>query len=60
MGDVVDQENSEKSLDAYDQFVDAEVCLPDQRGRKMISRVNKRVNALFADHSFYAVLFPHG
>ena len=30
MGDVVDQENAEKSVDTYYQFVGAEVCLPDE------------------------------
>ena len=29
MDDVVYQENSEKAVDAYDQFLGAEVCLPD-------------------------------
>ena len=28
--DVVYQENPEKDVDAYDQFVGAEVCLPDE------------------------------
>ena len=63
MDDVVDQENSEKAVDIYDHFVCAEVCLPDERGRKMMARVTKHVKynkgnprgvehpALFADHS---------
>ena len=58
----MDQENSKKAVDTYDQFVDAEVCLPDERGRKMADRVTKRVKnnegsprgiehpTLFADH----------
>ena len=65
MGDVVDQENAEKSVDTYYQFVGAEVCIPDERWRKMIARVNKSVKdnevnprgtehpKLFADHSLY-------
>ena len=43
MDDVVDQENNEKSVDAYDQFVGAEVFLPDERGRKMMARVTNRM-----------------
>ena len=43
MDDVLDQENSEKDVDTYDQFVGAEVCIPDKLGRKMIVRVTKRV-----------------
>ena len=38
MDDVVDQENSEKAVYTYDQFVGAEVCLPDEQGRKMMAR----------------------
>ena len=30
MDDVVDQENSEKAVDTYDQFVGAEVCIHDE------------------------------
>ena len=33
MEDVVNQENSKKATDTYDQFVGADVCLPDERGR---------------------------
>ena len=42
MDDVMDQENSEKDVDIYDQFFGAELCLPYERGRKM-ARVAKRV-----------------
>ena len=38
MDDVVDQENSEKDVDTYDQFVGTEVYLPDEQGRKIIAR----------------------
>ena len=34
MENVVDQENSEKSFDTYDQFVGAEVCLSDEEVSK--------------------------
>ena len=72
MDDVVDQENSEKAVDNYDPFVGAEVCLLDERWRKMISRVTKRVKynkgkprgiehpIFFADQSLYEVSFPSG
>ena len=61
----MDQENSEKAVDTYDQFVGSEVFLLDGRGRKMMSRVTKREKddygiswgienpVLFADHSLY-------
>ena len=69
MVNVVDQENYEKTVDTYDQFIGAEVCLPDEWGRKMMARVTKRVkynevnprgiehSKLFADHSLYEVSF---
>ena len=71
MDDLVDQENNEKSVDAYDQFVGAKVFLPDERGRKMMARVTNRVKynngnprgieqpILFADHPLYEVSFPN-
>ena len=40
---VVDQENSEKAVDTYDQFLGADVCIPNECGRKMMARVTKRV-----------------
>ena len=43
MENVLDQENAKKVVDTYDKFVDAEVCLPDERGRKMMSRVTQSV-----------------
>ena len=43
MDDVVDQENAENAVDAYYQFVGDELCLPDERGRKMMARVTKHV-----------------
>ena len=43
MGDVVDQENSENSVETYDQFVGAQLCLPDEQERKMMARFTKRV-----------------
>ena len=72
MEDVVNQEDSEKAVDTYDHFVEAEVCLPDERGRKIMARFTKRVKdnkgnprkiehpALFADHSLYEVSFTNG
>ena len=39
----MDQENSEKSVDTYDQFFGAEVCLPDERGIKMMAIVTNLV-----------------
>ena len=41
--ELVDQRNSEKAVDTYDQFVEDQVCLTDERGRKMMARVTKRV-----------------
>ena len=43
MDDVVDQENSENSVDTYDQFVGAKVFLPGELGRKVMAIVPKRV-----------------
>ena len=43
MDDAVYQENSEKVADTYDQFVSAEVFLPDEQGRKFMVRVTKHV-----------------
>ena len=71
MDDVLDQENSEKHVDTYDQFVGAELCLPDERWRKNLARVTKHVNynksnpigiehpAFFADNLLYEVSFPN-
>ena len=68
---VMDQENSEKAVDTYDHFVEAEVCLPDERGRKIMARFTKRVKdnkgnpreiehpASFSDHSLYEVPFTN-
>ena len=39
----MDQEDYEKSVGAYDQFVGSELCLPDERWRKMMARVIKHV-----------------
>ena len=43
MYNITYQENSEKSVDTYDKFVGAEVCIPDEWGRKIMSRVTKHV-----------------
>ena len=43
MENVVDQENAKNVVDTYDQFVEAEVCLPDERGRKMMSGFTQSV-----------------
>ena len=43
MDDVVDQENSEKAVDTYDQFVGTDVGLPDEQGIKIMTRFTKRV-----------------
>ena len=43
MENVADQENAEKAVDNYDQFVGAEVYIPYEQGRKMTNRVTKRV-----------------
>ena len=71
MDDVVYQENDEKYVDTYDQFVGAEICLPDELRKKMMARVIKKVKynegnsrgiehpILFSDHSLYEVLFPN-
>ena len=42
MDDVMDQEYYEKAVDTYEQFIGAEVCLPDERGRKIMARVTNR------------------
>ena len=67
----MDQDNAEKSVDTYDHFFGAEVCLPDEKGRKQMARVTNRVRdnegkprrieqpTLFADHSIYEVLFTN-
>ena len=72
MNYVLDQETSENSVDTYDQFVRAEVCIPDERGGNIMARVTKRVKdnegnprgiehpTSFADHSLYEVSFPNG
>ena len=41
--DVIDQENYEMIVDTYDKFVDAELCLPDKQGRKIMARVTNRM-----------------
>ena len=63
--------NAEKAGDSYDYFFDAELCFPDERKRKIISRVTKHLKenqgnprgiehpVLFEDHSFYFVSFPN-
>ena len=72
MDNVVYQENSGKAVDTYDQFIGDEVCLSDQRVRRMMDRVTNRVNynngnprrikkpTLFSDHSLYEVSFTNG
>ena len=61
MENVTDQENAEKAVDKYDQFVGAEVCLPDERGRKNMARFTKHVkynegNPRGSEHSeFYSI-----
>ena len=71
MNYVLDQEISENSVDTYDQFVRAEVCIPDERGGNIMARVTKRVKdnegnprgiehlTLFTDHSLYEVSFTN-
>ena len=72
MDNVVDQENYEKAVDTYDKLVCTEVCLSDERGRKIMARVTKRVKddednprgieypTLFVDYSLYEVWFTNG
>ena len=43
MDNIVHKENAEKGADTYDQFVGANLCLPDEQGRKMMTRVTERV-----------------
>ena len=43
MDDFVDKKNTEKAVNTYDKFVSAEVCFPDNWGRKMMYIVTKRV-----------------
>ena len=62
MDEVVYQNINENLVDTYGQFVGTEVCLPDERGRKMMDRVTKRMKknegnpreselpTLFTDH----------
>ena len=63
MDKVLDQESAEKAVDTYDQFVGYELCLTDELGRTIITRVTMREDdnkfnpigskqtALFIDHS---------
>ena len=65
MDDVVNQENAEKAVDTYDQFVSTEVCLPDKLRSKMMAIFTKSVKynegkprgiehpSLFAYNSLY-------
>ena len=69
--EVVDQENSEKAVYTYDQCFDAEACLPEERGRKIMTRVTNRVkenkdnpigskhSTLCSDNSLYEVSFKN-
>ena len=71
MDNFVDQENSENTVENYDQLVCDEVCLPYEQGRKIMARVTKRVQdnggnyieieqpTLFAYHSLYVVSFTN-
>ena len=68
----MDQGNSEKALDTYDEFVGAKVCLLDQQCRKMTARVTNRVNynkgntrgseqpAFYTDQKLYEVSLSNG
>ena len=68
---VVDQENTGKAIDTYDQFIGAEVCLPNEQGSKMMARFTKNMKynesktrgiehpTLFSYHSLYQVSFPN-
>ena len=68
----MNQENSEKAVDTYDQFVGAEVCLPYELGRTIMVVFTKRVKynkidprgiehpTFFEDHSLYEVSFSNG
>ena len=72
MDNVTDQENDEKSIDTYNQCFSAEVCLPDERWRKIMTRVTNRVKVndgksrgiehptFFAYHSLFEVSFTNG
>ena len=72
MRNDVDQENAENSIDAYDQFFGAEVCLLNKWGIKRMTRVTKSLKnnkgdprriehpTLFADHLLYDVSFLNG
>ena len=64
--------NSEKAVDTYDQCVRAQVCLPDERGRKIMARITKRVkdnkgnprgienHTIFSYYSLIEVTFTNG
>ncbi len=41
--DIVDNSDARKLADTYDQFLGAEVAIPDQKGSKTMARVTKRV-----------------
>ena len=43
MDDVVEKDNYENSVDTYDQFFGAEVCLPDEQWRKIMAKITKSV-----------------
>ena len=70
--EVVDNTDRRKQADTYDQFIGAEVALPDTTGRTAMARVMKRVkdndgNAIgvqtdniLTNTSLYEVEFPDG
>lgn len=72
LDDIVNQEDPVLAADTYDTFLGAEVCLPDDKGNKLMARVTKRIkddngepigtqtsNPL-TNHSLYEVTYPDG
>ena len=70
--EVVDNTDRRKQADTYDQFIGAEVALPDTTGKAAMARVMKRVkdndenaigvqpNNMLTNTSLYEVVFPDG
>ena len=70
--DHVDQSNAENQVNTYDSYVGAEVCIPDEKGQKLMARVSKRMKDSdgvavgqhhenpFMDTSVYEVKYPDG
>ena len=69
--EIIDNSDEERAANSYDQYIGAEVMLPDRKGKKIMGKVRKRVryddtstgggnyNAMH-DKSLYEVEYPDG